>query len=521
MRPKNRFNKLISRTDTSMIMKIMFWVFLAVGIFVRVFRFGAFPSGLNQDEAFAGYEAYSLLHYGTDTAGYHNPIYLVAWGSGMNALETYLMIPFVALFGLTPFAIRLPQLLLSIASLVVIYLFTAKLFDKKTGLAALGLLAVCPWHILLSRWALESNLAPGFLLIATYFFVLGADKNKYLIPSAVFYGLSLYTYATIWTIMPFIIILEVLYLVYTKKITLNIHTIISGMILIVMAVPLVLFVLVNTGHMNEVRSSFISIPKLLYFRSGEVSFKDMLKKSLNLWDIFKNQSDGLPWNYAEGYGFTGYVIWLLSIAGFVLLIYGLYKQIRKDRRTFAPGVILMINFLSALVLGTLINVNINRINILFIPVVILAAYCLGRIKNSWVLLGVAIYFVLFTISFEKAYFTTYNERLNFHFGAGLNEALETANSKADKVYLSSDIHYPKVLFFDRIPVEEFRNSVIYSNYPAAFLSTDSFTHYSYKYDITAPSEDGAYIIGDGADTSVFVSHGFKIEEFGRYKVLYK
>ena len=94
MRPKNRFNKLISRTDTSMIMKIMFWVFLAVGIFVRVFRFGAFPSGLNQDEAFAGYEAYSLLHYGTDTAGYHNPIYLVAWGSGMNALETYLMIPF-------------------------------------------------------------------------------------------------------------------------------------------------------------------------------------------------------------------------------------------------------------------------------------------------------------------------------------------------------------------------------------------------------------------------------------------
>ncbi len=522
MRSKNnRFNNLISRTDTSMVMRILFWLFLATGFFVRVFRFGSFPSGLNQDEAFAGYEAYSLLHYGTDTAGYHNPVYLVAWGSGMNALETYLMIPFVAIFGLTPFAIRLPQLLLSIASLIVTYLLTSRLFDKKTGLAALGLLAVCPWHILLSRWALESNLAPGFILIATYFFVLGADKNKYLILSAVFYGLSLYTYATIWTIVPFILLFEILYLVYTRKITLNIHALISGAVLAVMAVPLILFVLVNTGHMNEIRSSFISIPKLLYFRSGEVSFKDMLKKSLNLWDIFKNQSDGLPWNFVEGYGFIGYVIWLLSIGGFVLLVYALYKQIRKEHRTFAPGVILMINFLAALVLGTLINVNINRINILFIPVVIFAAYCLGRIKSKWVMLGVAAYFALFTISFEKAYYTTYNEKLSYHFGAGLDQALETANSKADKVYLSSAIHYPKVLFYDKIPVDEFRDSVVYNNYPAAFLSPDSFTHYSYVFDINSPSEDGAYIIRDGEDTGAFTEHGFTAEKHGVFLVMYR
>ena len=518
---KNSLSDIRSRIDTDMICRILFWAFLAVGIFVRCFRFGDVPSGLNQDEAFAGYEAYSLLHYGTDTAGYSNPVYLVAWGSGMNALETYLMMPFVAIFGLTAFAIRMPQLLLSIASLVVVYLFAGKVFGRKTGLAAMGLLAICPWHILLSRWGLESNLAPGFLLIATYFFVLGAEKSKFLIPSAVFYGLSLYTYATIWTIVPFILLFEVVYLVYTKKITLNIHSIISAVILAVLALPLILFVLVNTGHMNEIKTSVISIPKLLYFRSGEVSLNDAFKKTINLWDIFKNQSDGLPWNYAEGFGFIGYVIWLLSIAGFVILIYDLVRLFRKDHKAYDARVILLINFLISLSLGALIFVNINRINILFIPVVILAAAALGKIKNSWVLLGVAAYFVLFTVSFEKAYYTTYNDNLMGYFGAGLDEAIEVANSKADKVYLTSNILYPKVLFYDKTPVDEFRSTVVYNNYPAAYLSTDSFTHYCYVFDIHDPSEDGAYIVRDGEDTGAFTEHGFTIEKHGVFLVMYR
>ena len=510
-----------SKIDDKTITLILFWLFLAIGVFVRVFRFGDFPSGLNQDEAFAGYEAYSLLHYGTDTAGYHNPVYLVAWGSGMNALETYLMMPFIAVFGLTAFAIRLPQLLLSIATLVVSYLLGSKMFDKKTGLAALGLLAVCPWHILLSRWGLESNLAPGFLLIATYFFVLGTEKNKYLIPSAVFYGLSLYTYATIWTIVPFILLFEIAYLIYTKKISVNIYSIVSAAIMVVMALPLVLFVLINTGHMNEIRTSVFSIPKLLYFRSGEVSLKESFKKAINLWDIFKNQSDGLPWNYAEGFGFIGYVIWIFSIGGFVFLVYELYKHFRKDRKEFNPRLILLINFLAALALGFLVYVNINRINILFIPVVMLAAFCLGKIRSKWVLLGIAAYFVFFMISFEKAYFTTYDDNLSGYFGTGLDEAVALANSKADKVYLSSDIYYPKVLFYDKTPVEEFRNTVVYNNYPAAFLSTDSFTHYSYVFDAGDPSEDGAYILNDSYDLNAFIMYGFKTQTCGHYVVLFK
>ncbi|MBR5280514.1 MAG: hypothetical protein IKU26_06080, partial [Clostridia bacterium] len=69
-----------------------FLLILLLGIFLRVYQFGTLPIGLNQDEAFAGYEAFSLAHYGVDSAGYHNPVYFVSWGSGMNVLESYLAI---------------------------------------------------------------------------------------------------------------------------------------------------------------------------------------------------------------------------------------------------------------------------------------------------------------------------------------------------------------------------------------------------------------------------------------------
>lgn len=53
-------------------------VIILIGCIVRITEFGSLPAGLNQDEAFAGYEAYSLLNYGTDSWGYTNPCYFVS-----------------------------------------------------------------------------------------------------------------------------------------------------------------------------------------------------------------------------------------------------------------------------------------------------------------------------------------------------------------------------------------------------------------------------------------------------------
>lgn len=42
---------------------------IAIGILVRMAAFGSAPAGFNQDEAFAGYETWSLLTYGVDSWG--------------------------------------------------------------------------------------------------------------------------------------------------------------------------------------------------------------------------------------------------------------------------------------------------------------------------------------------------------------------------------------------------------------------------------------------------------------------
>ena len=101
--------------------RICFWLILAIGIFARAFLFGDVPGDINQDEAFAGYNAFTLMHHAADSYGYRLPVYLTAWGSGMNALESYLMIPFVAIFGLKVWVIRLPMLIVGILSLVAVY----------------------------------------------------------------------------------------------------------------------------------------------------------------------------------------------------------------------------------------------------------------------------------------------------------------------------------------------------------------------------------------------------------------
>ncbi len=65
-----------------------------IGIIVRVYDISSALGGMNQDEAYSsGYEAYSMLKYGTDLWGYTFPVYLHTWGVGMSVLNTYLIMP--------------------------------------------------------------------------------------------------------------------------------------------------------------------------------------------------------------------------------------------------------------------------------------------------------------------------------------------------------------------------------------------------------------------------------------------
>lgn len=466
--------------------------------------------GINQDEAFAAYEAYSLLNYGIDSHGYHFPVYLVAWGSGMNALNSYLMMPFIFIFGLQTWVIRLPQFICSCLTLYAVFLLIKTLCNEQTAYCTLFLLAISPWHIFLSRWGLESNLAPSFLIFGLFFFVKGLEHSKFFLLSALMYGLSLYCYATIWSVVPIILLLQFLYCIWHKKISFSKNIFLAVIILALLALPLLLFVMVNFGIIEEIALPFISIPKMLHMRSNEVSFQHIEDNYVNLRNIILRQSDGLIWNATEKYGLFYYCTLPFVFFGGTAILLRTANAFK--RKTYNGEVFILIQFFAGLLLGLLIHVNINRVNIIWIPLIIFAAvgiceFC-ERIDKRLFVIFFCIYAVLF-IRFEKYYFTDYAKEIAPVFSDGLESAIQEATSYENDICVDG-ANWVKILYYSKMPVEDYIASVQFKNYPSAFLQASSFGRFTFGYDSSDIDSNKIYIAKKENDFSAFEATGFTL-----------
>jgi len=513
---KNLIHKVINHK------RFYFISLLILGIMVRVIGFGKLPGGVNQDEAFSGYEAFLLANYGKDSWGYSFPVYLKAWGSGMNALQTYLAIPFVKLFGLSVYTIRLPMLITSCFSLYAFYAILKELFNEKVGLLGLFILAICPWHIGSSRWALESNLAPSFTLFGLLFFVKGLKNNKYLMLSALFYGVSLYSYAITWIIVPFILIGLVLYSLYKKKINSIKYGLISTFILFVLAMPLILFLLVNNGLINEIRTSFISIPKLSSMRDSEISIRNLFKIETytRFLLVVLFQSDGLLWNGVDGFGTVYYISIPFIIYGIIISFKKMIVKFRE--KEFSWEFILLYVLIVCVVCGNCISgVNINKINCIWLPLIMFLVVGLVSFfevcktyKSSIILL-----YFLFFICFLISYTGSYSENLKVNFKYGLGEAISFVENRDNSkvICIEDNIYYSQVLFYSKISLKEYQNSVEYDNLSDSFVKVKGFSNYYFGIDYDNLNKDYIYVVSV-SNKEYFESIGFKIRTFDNYVV---
>lgn len=495
------------------------FIFLFGALF-RLYNISNIPGGINQDEAFAGYNAYSLLHYGIDSAGYHNPVYLIAWGSGMNALESYLMIPFIALFGLKAWVIRLPQAILACVSIPVFYLLLKRLFNRNTAFIGMTLLAICPWHIMLSRWGLESNLAPAFLLFGFYFFIRGLqDSSKWFCLAAVFYGLSLYSYATLWTVLPILLLLQGIYCLKYKTIYLKDKNIwIAILILGLMALPLLLFVMVNSDIIGEIRTHFISIPKLTYFRSGDISFDNIPTNLRNTYTLITSQNDGNIYNVVPNFGIYYLFSNIFVIIGFAILVIKMVQSYKK--KEFSLTTLVVIEIIMSFTIGLLASVNVNRINALWLWLLLCIPVAINGITDliwkNFNKICILLYSICF-IAFCTYYFGgQFNEQIKDGFSYNLEETLQDAVAKTNgDIHLESSIHFPVVLFYSQMPVDEFLETVVYRDSSAAFLDPVSYGQFTeYDFDISTLG-NGMYILYSFHEQDV-VNAGYNVSRYGRY-----
>lgn len=191
---------------------------------LRLYGLDSVPPALSADEASNAYDGYCLLKTGMDRWGERWPMVLKAFGPAdyRPALMAYLTVPFQALLGpeLVVAASRMPSALLGVATVLCVYFLGRRAFGDRAGLLAAALLAVNPWHVILSRLAHESALTPFFpVLFLVCFYRAGVpirrdgdDKNPvrlcwgWMIAGGAVLGASIYSYASAKLFMPALVL---------------------------------------------------------------------------------------------------------------------------------------------------------------------------------------------------------------------------------------------------------------------------------------------------------------------------
>ncbi len=229
---------------------------LLLGGLLRAYQIGSNPPGLTWDEASFGYNAYSILKTGKDEYGNFLPLQLKSFGDYKPAVYTYLSIPFIATLGLTETAVRLPNVILGTLTILMVYLLVNLLFKNKfLALACALMMAISPYAIQFSRPAYEVSTALFFNISAAYFFVRGLKKPQFFILSALFFGLSLFTYQASRLFVPLIVL--ALVITNIKELKLSKFLVASGVTLAVfMALAGLLIILFHQSNRIAATSYF-------------------------------------------------------------------------------------------------------------------------------------------------------------------------------------------------------------------------------------------------------------------------
>jgi len=220
--------------------------FLLAGIFLigtilRFYHLGAVPVGLHRDEAFLGYNAYSIAKTGRDMTGKFLPIHSESFlYSPMG--YSYFSLPFINFFGLNAFSIRFSSAIFGSLTILVTFFLVRQLFftskiHEQFGLASAFFLAISPWHINLSRTATENTIVVFFVILGVlgYAHWIRTYRWYYLVGAFASFGITFFIYQAPRIFLPFF--LPLLFFTFRSQVRKKIVMI--GLFIIVILLPLV------------------------------------------------------------------------------------------------------------------------------------------------------------------------------------------------------------------------------------------------------------------------------------------
>lgn len=220
-------------------------VILLAALALRVVDLANTPNGFHADEASFALNAKAILETGMDEDGRSFPISLNSYIDPKPALFSYLQIPFIAVIPDVIVAARLPSAILGVISIWLTHILLTKLSSKRVARIGSILMAISPWHIMVSRGTQEVILSFLFFvlfLIGLHRLILDSDDSDDLL-SHVKYGsltllsafLSAYVYHSAKIVIPLIAIVTIVFAIKNNLTNAAKGAVVSGLIILVIA----------------------------------------------------------------------------------------------------------------------------------------------------------------------------------------------------------------------------------------------------------------------------------------------
>ncbi len=450
-----------------------------VSLFLHFVRLNQSPPCLNADEAAYGYNAYSFLKTGRDEFGNPFPVFrLRSFGDFKLPFYTYATVPFVAAFGLTETAVRLPNILAAVILIWAVYFLSRQFFDNRAvSLLAAALTALSPWVNVLSMHAHEVVLAT-LLLTASFAFLLRFSKRHSLLDGALFallLSLALYTYHISRLFFVFYVLIFLFYSL-RNKIDWRKSAVVLAMLFAfalpfavaeVTSPPQRLSSLLILNHPDvELKTQELKteLHRSPFSTRAFVAFDQVLKRYLTYFSpefmIFKGDTN-------HRFGFEG--ISPLSAAEFVFIFVGLFYLLRS-RNVKNRGMLLVLLAISPIPAAlTWQEYALTRTYFMIVPLVLIMAY--GAVKlfsaafpyKKWVVLAAIMLYALYTYRSWEFFFYHYPRRASVvrSWQCGYKEMVNVVRESYhdyDRFHITLDNGQPYIylLFYLKYPPADFQ-----------------------------------------------------------------
>lgn len=422
------------------------------------------------DEIDAGYQSYSLLTTGKDYMGNQMPVYAQSLSEWRAPGLMYAMMPFIKVFGLNEWGVRLTSAFFGVLGIIAFYLLLKIIgIDKKIGLWSVLLLSINPWHIQYSRAGFELTLLSSLIIWGAYFLVKGIKLKKdiWIIISGLLFSASFYTYNTANIYVPLISFLTlVLFKANKKQILILFFT---GLILSIPMAYQILFghaadrfgslsiltreevVAEVNDYRNAGNNSFLA---KVFYNKFTVAGKRILFNYTNSFssNFLFNEGDV---TFRHSLHKVGNLFWI----ELPLIIWGLINIFSKKKTIgiiWLLGLLLLSSIPSSLTYDGYNHAS--RLFLLVFPLTFLAAFALNNLNKLFKFLAILILLVEF-INYQYYYWNFYRNESWRWWHTGYKESMNYIADNKDnyKMVLMDNTYEPaliRFLFWNKINPRE-------------------------------------------------------------------